>query len=210
MTQNPVDIHINEFWCNEFIRAQYMEEGSTYKEDLNLISKYTSEIVQMYNKKYAYIYQDDQDRKEIEQTSSKSTLITSSSRLNDECKGVDYEFLNKFLENPPVEEYKSSIFKFLKDRRSSTFENRLDPLSIFELQLKAASLYLSSVEKKSDGQVCWVIAFRILCNIKSQMIENEQSLVIGGPRSIIDEVWQAMKIDKKWLNRKKRDSTPCI
>jgi hypothetical protein len=72
----------------------------------------------------------------------------------------------------------------------------MDPIALFELQLKAASLYLSSVENKPAGQVCWVIAFRILCNIKSQMIDK---YVIGGPRSIIDEIWQSLKIDKKWL-----------
>ncbi|CAG8543750.1 4238_t:CDS:1 [Funneliformis caledonium] len=203
MSQDLVDTHINEFWTNEFIRAQHMKEGSAYKEDLNLIANSMSELVQLYNKKCANIYQDNQDRKEIELSSSKSALTTNSSRLNDEFKGVDYEFLNKFLNSPPIEDYKSSIFKFLKDRTSTTFENSLDPLGMFELQLKAASLYLSSVEKKLDGQVCWVIAFRTLCNIKSQMVDGDQSLVIGGPRAIIDEVWQSLRIDKKWLKRKK-------
>ncbi|CAI2188642.1 7158_t:CDS:2, partial [Funneliformis geosporum] len=203
VSQDLVDTHINEFWRNEFVRTQYMEEGSAYKEDLNLIANSMSELVQMYNKKCANIYQDDQDRKEIEQSSSKSALTTNYSRLNDEFKGVDYEFLNEFLNSPSIEDYKSSVFKVLKDRTSTSFETSIDPLAIFELQLKAASLYLSSVEKKVDGQVCWVIAFRILCNIKSQMVESDQSLVIGGPRTIIDEVWQALRIDKKWLKRKK-------
>ncbi|RGB35409.1 hypothetical protein C1646_759407 [Rhizophagus diaphanus] len=98
---------------------------------------------------------------------------------------MDHEFLRNFLNTQPVEKYKSKTFKFLKDRRST------------------ASLYLSSVNEKLDEQICWVIAFRTLCNIKSQMLERVRHLVIGGPRTIIDEVWQALRIDEKWLKLKK-------
>jgi hypothetical protein len=178
------DPHIYKFWYNELIRAQQMKEN-LYLEDLNLISTHTLQIAQNYNKKYAQAF-DDRDRKESEQQPIQY-------KLNEELKGIDYEYLTKFLNTPPIEKYKSSIFRSLKDRRSTNYE---DPLSIFELQLKAASLYLSSVSKKPDGQVCWVIAFRILCNIKSRMLESEQNFSVGGPRSIIDDVWQALMIDK--------------
>lgn len=92
-------------------------------------------------------------------------------RINEELKGVNYEFLLRFLKNPPVENYKSSILKVLKDRPLNL--EKMDPLAMFELQLKAASLYLSSVKNKPDGQACWVVAFRILCNIKSQIVDND-------------------------------------
>ncbi|RIA95241.1 RNA dependent RNA polymerase-domain-containing protein [Glomus cerebriforme] len=183
------DPHIYKFWYNELMRAQQMEEG-LYLEDLNLISAYVMQIAQTYNKRYAQTFED-RDKKENEQQSS-----GHSYKLNEELKSIDYECLKKFLNTPPIEKYKSNIFKLLKDRRSTMTE---DPLFMFELQLKAASLYLSSVSKKPDGQACWVIAFRILCNIKSQMLENEQNFFIGGPRSIIDDVWQALKIDQRCL-----------
>jgi hypothetical protein len=184
------DPHICSFWNDEVTRAQKMEEDSLYLDDLNLIYAYSSELVQNYKNKYAQIL-GDRDRKE------------NASMGNEECKSVDYEFLREFLNSPPVEKYKSKTFKFLKDRRSTIFESKLDPLAMFELKLKAASLYLSSVNEKLDEQICWVIAFRTLCNIKSQMLESERHLVVGGPRSIIDEVWQALRIDEKWLKPKK-------
>ncbi|GBC02694.1 hypothetical protein RclHR1_04760009 [Rhizophagus clarus] len=181
------DPHIYKFWYNELIhRAQQMQDN-LYLEDLNLISTHALQIAQNYNKKYAQAF--DRDRKETEQQQRRY-------KLNEELKSIDYEYLTKFLNTPPIEKYKSSIFRSLKDRRSTICE---DPLSIFELQLKAASLYLSSISKKPDGQVCWVIAFRILCNIKSQMLENEKNHSFGGPRSIIDDVWQALMIDKTSL-----------
>ncbi|PKY14080.1 hypothetical protein GLOIN_2v1581910 [Rhizophagus irregularis DAOM 181602=DAOM 197198] len=186
MKRGP-DPHIYKFWYNELTRAQQMEE-SLYVEDLNLISTHALQIAQNYNKKYAQTFCD-RDRKETEQRPSQY-------KLNEELKGIDYECLTKFLNTPPIEKYKSSILRSLKDRKSTIRE---DPLSIFELQLKAASLYLSSFSKKPDGQVCWVIAFRILCNIKSQMLESERNFSVGGPRSIIDDVWQALMIDKTFL-----------
>ncbi|PKY49610.1 hypothetical protein RhiirA4_545398, partial [Rhizophagus irregularis] len=90
---------------------------------------------------------------------------------------MDHEFLRNFLNTPPVEKYKSKTFK-----RSKTydFESKSDPLAMFELKLKAASLYLSSVNEKLDEQICLVIAFRTLRNIKSQMLESERHLVVGG------------------------------
>ncbi|CAB4413008.1 unnamed protein product [Rhizophagus irregularis] len=93
------------------------------------------------------------------------------SKGNEECKSMDHEFLRNFLNTPPVEKYKSKTFK-----RSKTydFESKSDPLAMFELKLKAASLYLSSVNEKLDEQICLVIAFRTLRNIKSQMLECEQ------------------------------------
>jgi hypothetical protein len=181
------DPHIYKFWYNELIRAQQMEED-LYLEDLNLISTCTLQIVQKYNRKYAQTFVN-RDREGSEHS--------TTYELNEELKNIDYEFITKFLNTPPIEKYKSSIFKLLKNRRSTIFE---DPLLIFELQLKAASLYLSSVNKKLDGQVCWVIAFRILCNIKSHMLEDEQNSIVGGPRSIIDDVWQALKIDRTYKN----------
>ncbi|RIA86457.1 RNA dependent RNA polymerase-domain-containing protein [Glomus cerebriforme] len=202
------DSHIYNFWYDEVARAQKMEEDSLYLDDLNLISTYISQLVQNYNSKYAQIL-GNQNREENEQSlpscsSKQSTFYNiNAPNENEECKSVDYEFLKKFLNTPPVEKYKSKTFKFLKDRRSTIFESRLDPLTIFELKLKAASLYLSSVGEKPDKQICWAIAFRTLCNIKSQMLENERHLVVGGPRSVIDEVWQALRIDEKWLKRKK-------
>jgi hypothetical protein len=164
-------------------------EDDLYLEDLILISTYTLQITQNYNRKYAQTFED-QERRENEQP---STSHTNAYRLSEELKSIDYECLITFLNTPPTEKYKSNVFKLLKDRKSTIFE---DPLLIFELQLKAASLYLSSVNKKPDGQVCWVIAFRALCNIKSQLLENEKNFLVGGPRSIIDDVWRALKIDK--------------
>ncbi|CAI2192044.1 20001_t:CDS:2, partial [Funneliformis geosporum] len=200
------DAHIYNFWYNELIRARQMEDD-LYLEDLNSISTYALQIVQHYNRKYARTFED-RDRKESEQpsTSKHQSMFSNSSSLNEEFRSIDHECLTKFLTTPPVEKYKSDIFKFLKSRRSDIVESEFDPLSIFELQLKAASLYLSSVNKKPDGQVSWVIAFRILCNIKSQMLENEKHLFVGGPRSIIDGVWQALRIDKKWLKYKDNES----
>jgi len=193
MTKDP-DPHIKEFWCNEISRAKKMEgeEGLAYKEDLELIYDSSSEILKMYNGKYCSIYNDDRDRGEfIFEQPSKST--TNSTSKSDKFKNIDRESLIRFLSNPPIESYKSSIFKFLKSRGS--FDS-IDPLTMFELQLKAAALHLLSIERRPDGQCCWVIAFRMLCNIKSQMMDRH---VVGGPRSIIEEVWQSMRIDKKWL-----------
>ncbi|RIA96761.1 RNA dependent RNA polymerase-domain-containing protein [Glomus cerebriforme] len=189
ITQDP-DPHINEFWNNEFDRARRMEgeEGLAYKNDLNLIYGSSSEIIKMYNTQYRNIFDDDQDR-DREQSSK------PANSKNEKFKGVDHEFLKRFLNNPPVEKYQSSIFKFLKGRGPLTLEN-IDPLTMFELQLKAAALYIASIKRKPAGQDCWVIAFRVLCNIKSQMIDKD---VLGGPRSIIDDVWQSMKIDRKWI-----------
>ncbi|CAB5362579.1 unnamed protein product [Rhizophagus irregularis] len=59
-------------------------------------------------------------------------------------------------------------------RKPTIFESKSDPLAMFELKLKAASLYLSSVNEKLDEQICLVIASRTLRNIKSQMLESEQ------------------------------------
>ncbi|PKY28011.1 hypothetical protein RhiirB3_529592 [Rhizophagus irregularis] len=61
-----------------------------------------------------------------------------------------------------------------KNRKPTIFESKSDPLAMFELKLKAASLYLSSVNEKLDEQICLVIASRTLRNIKSQMLESEQ------------------------------------
>ncbi|PKY21621.1 hypothetical protein RhiirB3_470433 [Rhizophagus irregularis] len=191
------DPHIYSFWNDEVTRAQKMEEDSLYLDDLNLIYTYSSQLVQNYKSKYTQILEDQGENDE--QLLSSST----ASKENEECKSVDYEFLRNFLNTPPVEKYRSKTFKFLKDRRSTVFESKSDPLAMFELKLKAASLYLSSVNEKLDEQICWVIAFRTLCNIKSQMLESERHLVVGGPRSIIDEVWQALRIDEKWLKLKK-------
>ncbi|POG62303.1 hypothetical protein GLOIN_2v1697445 [Rhizophagus irregularis DAOM 181602=DAOM 197198] len=191
------DPHIYSFWNDEVTRAQKMEEDSLYLDDLNLIYTYSSQLVQNYKSKYTQILGDQGENDE--QLLSSST----ASKENEECKSVDYEFLRNFLNTPPVEKYRSKTFKFLKDRRSTVFESKSDPLAMFELKLKAASLYLSSVNEKLDEQICWVIAFRTLCNIKSQMLESERHLVVGGPRSIIDEVWQALRIDEKWLKLKK-------
>ncbi|GES84689.1 RNA-dependent RNA polymerase RdRP [Rhizophagus clarus] len=200
------DPHIYSFWNDEMTRAQKMEEDPLYLDDLNLIDTYSSQLVQNYKSKYAQILED-QDWKENDRQllpSSSTFYNTNSCKENEECKSsLDYEFLRNFLNNPPIEKYKSKTFKFLKDRRSTIFESKLDPLAMFELKLKAASLYLSSVKEKPDEQICWAIAFRTLCNIKSQMLENERHFVVGGPRSIIDEVWQALRIDEKWLKLKK-------
>ncbi|CAG8619159.1 7239_t:CDS:2 [Funneliformis mosseae] len=201
------DAHIYNFWYNELIRARQMEDD-LYLEDLNSISMYALQVVQHYNRKYARTFED-RDRKESEQPSTSKNQLNinpNASNLSEEFRSIDHECLTKFLNTPPVEKYKSDIFKFLKSRRSDVVESEVDPLSIFELQLKAASLYLSSVNKKPDGQVSWVIAFRVLCNIKSQMLENEKHLFVGGPRSIIDGVWQALRIDKKWLKYKDNES----
>uniref|UniRef100_U9U438 Uncharacterized protein n=1 Tax=Rhizophagus irregularis (strain DAOM 181602 / DAOM 197198 / MUCL 43194) TaxID=747089 RepID=U9U438_RHIID len=62
----------------------------------------------------------------------------------------------------------------MKNVKTYDFESKSDPLAMFELKLKAASLYLSSVNEKLDEQICLVIAFRTLRNIKSQMLESEQ------------------------------------
>ncbi|PKY40589.1 RdRP-domain-containing protein [Rhizophagus irregularis] len=201
MTKDP-DPHIKEFWFNELTRAEQMnrEEGLAYKEDLDLIYKKSFEMISLYNSNYYEIFNDDLERKDFPfgqaTQTTKSTSSSSKSKMNDKFKGVDYEFILKFLNTPSVDKYKSNIFKYLKDRGSLTPDN-LDPLSMFELQLKAAALHLASIGKKPTGQGCWVIAFRILCNIKSQMIDR---FVVGGPRTIIEEVWQSMKVDKKWVN----------
>ncbi|GET03785.1 RNA-dependent RNA polymerase RdRP [Rhizophagus clarus] len=169
MTEDP-DPHIKEFWCNELNRAKQMEgeEGLAYKEDLDSIYDSSLEIIRLYNSNYYKIFNDDLDRKDF--PFEQATKSTgSSSKLND---------------------------KF-KDRGPLTLGN-LDPLSMFELQLKAAALHLASIDKKPTGQGCWIISFRILCNIKSQMIDR---FVVGGPRSVIEEVWQSMRIDKKWVKR---------
>ncbi|CAB4380254.1 unnamed protein product [Rhizophagus irregularis] len=201
MTKDP-DPHIKEFWFNELTRAEQMnrEEGLAYKEDLDLIYKKSFEMISLYNSNYYEIFNDDLERKDFPfgqaTQTTKSTSSSSKSKMNDKFKGVDYEFILKFLNTPSVDKYKSNIFKYLKDRGPLTPDN-LDPLSMFELQLKAAALHLASIGKKPTGQGCWVIAFRILCNIKSQMIDR---FVVGGPRTIIEEVWQSMKVDKKWVN----------
>lgn len=194
MTKDP-DPHIKEFWLNEITRAEQMngEEGLAYKEDLNLIYKSSLEIISLYNNNYYKIYNDDLERKDFP---FGQTTQTTKSTKNDKFKGIDYEFILKFLNTPSVDKYQSNIFKYLKDRGTLTPDN-LDPLSMFELQLKAAALHLASIGKKPTGQGCWIISFRILCNIKSQMIDR---FVVGGPRTIIEEVWQSMKVDKKWVN----------
>jgi hypothetical protein len=196
-TKDP-DPHIKEFWCNEYTRAEQMngEERLAYREDLNLIYRSSLDIIAQYNENYYKIFNDDREQRDFPFSQiAKST--GSTSYLNDKFKGVDYEFIIKFLNTPSVGKYKSNIFKYLKYRGPLALDN-LDPLTMFELQLKAAALHLASIERKPTGQGCWIISFRLLCNIKSQMIDR---FVVGGPRSIIDEVWQSMKIDKKWVKR---------
>ncbi|CAG8639807.1 9370_t:CDS:1, partial [Acaulospora morrowiae] len=82
--------------------------------------------------------------------------------------------------------------------------DRSDPdseITMFELMLKASALYTTMCTSKPEGTCCWKLAFRALCNIKARMVQREKNGIIGGPRCVVDEVWNSLNVDKGWTNR---------
>ncbi|CAG8486086.1 13895_t:CDS:2 [Dentiscutata heterogama] len=73
-------------------------------------------------------------------------------------------------------------------------------ISLFELRLKAAALYIQSFSKNVENEGCWKLAFRVLCGLKARMLESENSDIVGGPRTVIYEVWQSLNVDRRWRN----------
>ncbi|CAJ0641582.1 1086_t:CDS:2, partial [Entrophospora sp. SA101] len=210
-----LDSHIRLFWLHEMELANKIEDDGAYKSDLLLIGNFTHKLVQDYNTRYYDKIKKKNEAEMMAKTSSTTTSIettperkkstssiknkTTSKLFNDKRvekdHSIEYEFLHKFMMNPPVVQYKSNRLKYISR------VNFWDPHVLFELQLKSSALYMNSFLKKDTGQCCWMLAFRTLCNIKAMMMEFEQSSVLGGPRFIIDEVWNTLKVDKKWLEK---------
>ncbi|CAG8729961.1 13645_t:CDS:1, partial [Acaulospora colombiana] len=109
---------------------------------------------------------------------------------------VDFEFLRIFTNDPPINQYRSELLRNV-DRSDFTSE-----MTLFELMLKASALYTIMCTSKPDGTCCWKLAFRALCIIKARMVQKERSEIMGGPRCVVDDVWNSLNVDKEWINRR--------
>ncbi|CAG8469461.1 RNA dependent RNA polymerase-domain-containing protein [Gigaspora rosea] len=183
-TRHELDPHINRFWTREFIeRVENMEDGGRYKKDLKLINNVTDSIIRNYNNEISKLLGEEE-----------SPPPNSIHLRNGRIRTINYKYTEQFINLPPTKNYESDILKHV---------NRTDlnhDITLFELRLKAASLYLQSYKKKPELEVCWKLAFRILCGLKAQMIESENSDIVGGPRNVIYEVWQSLNVDNRWRN----------
>ncbi|CAJ0629147.1 12644_t:CDS:2 [Entrophospora sp. SA101] len=201
---DSMDPHIRLFWIREIEHSKKVNDGGAYSSDLLLIERFTRKLLQDYNSGYSKkINGEKEDPTATESTST--TKKTSSSKNKNQKSfnykngprdfSIDYEFLSRFISNPPLEQYKSDRLRY------TSRENFGNPHAIFELQLKSCALYMNTFFKKKTGQCCWMLAFRSLCNVKAMMVESERSSVLGGPRFVIDDVWNSLKVDKKWAEK---------
>ncbi|CAJ0760216.1 1515_t:CDS:2 [Entrophospora sp. SA101] len=144
---DSMDPHIRLFWIREIEHSKKVNDGGAYSSDLLLIERFTRKLLQDYNSGYSKkINGEKEDPTATESTST--TKKTSSSKNKNQKSfnykngprdfSIDYEFLSRFISNPPLEQYKS-------DRLRSS--------------------------------------------------------VLGGPRFVIDDVWNSLKVDKKWAEK---------
>lgn len=196
VVSNPIDSmdpHIRLFWLQEIEHSKKVNDGGAYSSDLLLIERFTRNLLQDYNTGYSKMINGGKGDSTTKASSSKSKNQKSSNYKKD--FSIDYEFLSRFISNPPVNQYKSDRLKYV------CRENFRNPHAIFELQLKSCALYMNTFIKKKTGQCCWMLAFRSLCNVKAMMVGSERSSVLGGPRYVIDEIWDSLKVDKRWAEK---------
>ncbi|CAG8674400.1 30903_t:CDS:1 [Gigaspora margarita] len=193
-TRHELDPHIHRFWIREFTeRAENMEDGGRYKKDLKLINNVTASIIKNYNNEISKLLGEKELFSEL-QSAPLSTPSNSIHSENGKIRTINYKYTEQFINLPPTKNYESDILKHVD--RTDLNHN----ITLFELKLKAAALYLQSYTKKPELEISWKLAFRILCGLKAQMIESENSDIVGGPRNVIYEVWQSLNVDKRWRN----------
>ncbi|CAG8542589.1 24053_t:CDS:1, partial [Gigaspora rosea] len=113
---------------------------------------------------------------------------------NGKIRSLSYKYTEQFINFPLTKNYESDILKHV-DRTDLNYD-----ITLFELRLKAAALYIQSFTRNPEYEVCWKLAFRILCGLKARIIESEKSDIVGGPRSVTYEVWQSLNVDNRWRN----------
>ncbi|KAF0521906.1 RdRP-domain-containing protein [Gigaspora margarita] len=195
-----LDPHIHRFWIREFTeKAENMNDGGRYKKDLELIISVTGSIIRKYNSEVSKLLGEEELFSELQSAPPTPNSIHSR---NGRIRSISYIYTEQFINFPPTKDYESDILKHV-DRTDLNYD-----ITLFELRLKAAALYLQSCvryqanskHKKPEQEVCWKLAFRILCGLKAQMIESEKSDIVGGPRSVTYEVWQSLNVDNRWRN----------
>ncbi|CAG8539842.1 12201_t:CDS:2 [Acaulospora morrowiae] len=193
-----IDPHIQNYWLGHMRKAKSMNDKS-FLHDLRLIADIQGYIVTGYNSGYAKALRKKIDYADLLRSPDIFNRNREKDAKNFLCQeklvAIDLEYLEKFTNEPPVHQYKSEILRNV-DRSDPDSE-----ITMFELMLKASALYTTMCTSKPDGTCCWKLAFRALCNIKARMVQREKNGIIGGPRCVVDDVWNSLNVDKGWTNR---------
>ncbi|RIB18357.1 RNA dependent RNA polymerase-domain-containing protein [Gigaspora rosea] len=194
-TRRGLDPHIHQFWLREFERATNMNDDGRYKKDLELIISVTASIIRKYNSEIRQLLGEEDLSLELQNSPTPSAPTPNSiySR-NGKIRSLSYKYTEQFINFPLTKNYESDILKHV-DRTDLNYD-----ITLFELRLKAAALYIQSFTRNPEYEVCWKLAFRILCGLKARIIESEKSDIVGGPRSVTYEVWQSLNVDNRWRN----------
>ncbi|RHZ72831.1 hypothetical protein Glove_238g13 [Diversispora epigaea] len=189
VTPSQIDPHIGDYWQREMHRAENMNDGGAFYNDLCLIVQSQRNILTGYNSSYSKVLNSEKNQPNSSNADDKKNSIKNK------ILDIDLKYINIFYNDPPVDQYRSDILNHV---------DRADPeseIATYELNLKATALYNFMCSYKPEGTCAWKLAFRTLCKIKARMVEREKNATIGGPRCIVDEMWNSLKVDRRWLDR---------
>ncbi|CAG8535097.1 7537_t:CDS:2 [Racocetra fulgida] len=177
------DHHIQQFWLREYATASSMDDDR-YKKDLELIISVTDSILRKYNYDVRGILGEDEKKVDplfLNSNNQEPLPSYSVHSKNARIRAVSFKYTEEFTNLPPASCYQSDILKHV-DRSDLNHD-----ITLFELRLKAAALYIQAFTKNPESEGCWKIAFRVLCGLKARMLESEKSDIVGGPRTVVYE-----------------------
>ncbi|CAG8468041.1 30322_t:CDS:2 [Racocetra persica] len=195
---DALDHHIQQFWLREYAAASNMDDDR-YKKDLEQIISVTDSILRKYNNDVRGILGEDEKKGDplfLNSNNQEPLPSYSVHSKNARIRAVSFKYTEEFTNLPPASSYQSDILKHV-DRSDLNHD-----ITLFELRLKAAALYIQAFTKNPESEGCWKIAFRVLCGLKARMLESEKSDIVGGPRTVVYEVWQSLNVDRRWRNRR--------
>ncbi|CAG8441576.1 13524_t:CDS:2 [Ambispora gerdemannii] len=190
---NEIDDDLTALFGRELEQAKV---NSPYYEDLRLIENTMVQLEKDFRSEYSKALTRNQEWNKNPENAEKPRPIS----INEELANIDQQFIQRFLESPPISEFRDEFLK--------SVSNPFSPKAALIIGLKASCLYTFSFKTGPTKVCCWKLAFRALCNIKSFQLHSSQQeatkpcTVYGGPRHLAENIWITQKLDKRWIKNR--------